>query len=789
MASVPSLVHRLLGRRLCRAACLFVTLSVTVAFGESNKEEASRLYRQGDFVAAAQSLEQHLTNNADDHASRLLLGMCYQQAGSRERAEEVFGDSVRRSPRDPNAHFYLARVQYLLGKLAEGERNARAAIRLGGDMARAHRLIGLIWEERHELDKALDSYREAIQVSGAGHAAAYLGAGSVLFKMGRFEEAVADLQQALKLNPRLEEGHYRLGRALIELGQLEEAGASLRKAMALSEDPRAQRLLDRLEGGAFTSQTGPGPTLTETGEIRFRDASRDSGLSFVLHNNPTPEKYLVETMPGGIAAFDFDGDGLTDIFFANGASVPSLEKETPKHFNRLFRNEGDMKFTDVTEQSGLRGSGYTMGAAAADYDNDGDADLFVAGVNGNLLYRNDGNGHFEDVTASAGIKSPHWSITGGWLDYDNDGLLDLFVVNYLQWSADENPYCGNASAKIRTYCHPKFFEPLPNTLYRNRGDGRFEDVSDRAGITRHAGKGMSLAIADYDSNGFPDVFVTNDAMPNFLFRNRGDGTFDEVALEAGVALTEHGVAVSSMGVDFRDYDNDNRPDLIVTALNGETFPTFRNQGDGYFHDVTYPSKIGIHTAPFSGWGVGFADFNNDGWKDVFVATSHVMDNAEHFSVERYKQANRLLVNRGNGTFEDVSSQAGPGFSAARAHRGSVFADFNNDGKLDVAVSVLGETPELWENVSPAKNNWLRFHLRGTKSNRDGLGVRIVLDNQQNSMTSSAGYASSSLTDVHFGIGAAAVIAQVEIHWPSGVTQIMEQVEANQVVSVREPDDK
>src|SRR6266851_8410736 len=308
--------------------------------------------------------------------------------------------------------------------------------------------------------------------------------------------------------------------------------------------------------------------------IQFRNVATSAGVDFLLENSPTAEKHLIETMPGGIAVFDYDGDGLPDIFFTNGASVPSLEKNAPKFSNRLFRNLGGMKFKDVTLEAGLAGVGYSIGAAAADYDNDGHVDLFVAGVRSNHLYRNLGDGKFEDVTAKAGIKSDVWSITGGWFDYDNDGLLDLFVVNYLKWSPENPPYCGDPIHKVRAYCHPRFFDGLPNTLYHNRGDGTFEDVSEKSGIASQVGKGMSVAFADYDGDGLTDAYVTNDKLPNFLFHNLGNGKFAEVALETGAALPDSGRNISGMGVDFRDYDNDGLPDVVFTALAGETFTLF-----------------------------------------------------------------------------------------------------------------------------------------------------------------------------------------------------------------------
>ena len=517
--------------------------------------------------------------------------------------------------------------------------------------------------------------------------------------------------------------------------------------------------------------------------IRFREIAAQAGISFVLENNPTDQKRMIETMPGGIAVFDYDGDGLPDIYFTNGAEVPSLEKSSPKYRNRLYRNEGKMKFRDVTDDAGVAGAGYSMGAAAADYDNDGRADLFVAGVNRNILYHNLGNGRFEDVTAKAGIKSGEWAVAAGWFDFDRDGRLDLWVVHYARWPPAEDRFCGDSTRGIRIYCHPKYFEGLAGTLYRNRGDGTFEDVTARAGLSQYAGRGMSVAFADYDRDGFPDVFVTNDNMPNFLFHNKGNGTFEEVGLLSGTALRDQGKPVASMGVEFKDYDNDGWPDAIVTALAGETFPVFRNAGKGSFIDATYQSKLGSLTVRHSGWGLGLFDFNNDGWKDLFTANSHVNDRVELFEPAVYREKNSVFLNEG-GKFRDVSEEAGLTLTAA--HRGAAFADFNGDGRIDAVVSSPGSPAELWENISPGQQHWIILRLEGTRSNRDGIGARIRIGNQYNEMTTTVGYASSADWGVHFGLGDVAVVKSVEIVWPSGTRQMLSDVKADGVLRVVEP---
>ena len=405
--------------------------------------------------------------------------------------------------------------------------------------------------------------------------------------------------------------------------------------------------------------------------VHLTNVAESAGLRFVYQHSPTPEKYFVESVPGGVAVFDYNGDGRPDIFFTNGAKTPALDKVSPIYSNRLYRNDGGMRFTDVTSAAGLSGTGYAIGAAAGDFDNDGHVDLFVAGVRTNQLYRNRGDGRFEDVTKAAGIASGDFAVGGGWFDYDNDGRLDLLVVNYVQWSADKNPACGDEARRINIYCHPRVFQGLPNRLYRNRGDRTFEDVSARAGLQAHIGKGMSVAFADFDHDGRLDIFVTNDAVPNFLFRNNGDGTFTENALAAGVSVPDTGRPTSSMGVDAQDYDNDGWEDIHFTALTGETFPLFRNESArnrGTFVEVTQQSGLAAPTVKSSGWCSIVADVDNDGWKDIFTANSHVNDRIGDFEALEFRQPNSLFVNDGRGRFRDATTEAGLGDHDSRAPR-------------------------------------------------------------------------------------------------------------------------
>lgn len=516
--------------------------------------------------------------------------------------------------------------------------------------------------------------------------------------------------------------------------------------------------------------------------VSFDDISTRSGLDAILRNSATPEKHQIETMPGGVAAFDFDGDGLVDIFLTNGARQPDLTKPDASWWNRLYRNRGNGRFEDVTAKSGLRGEGFSMGAAAGDFDNDGHPDLFVAGVRRNFLYRNRGDGTFEDVTAKAGIHGEPWSVAAGWFDYDGDGRLDLFVVNYVAWDPAHEQVCIDSRSGERAHCHPKFYTGLPNTLYHNNGDGTFTDVSDASGIRAHVGKGMSAAFADYDGDGRIDIFVTNDTEPNFLFHNDGGGRFTETAVRAGVAFNDDGRAVSSMGVDFRDVDGDGRPDLFFTAVANETYPLYRNLGKGLFADITYRSRVGAATAKTTGWSAGIFDFDNDGRKDLFCANGDLNENAEALAQRPSRQANLVLVQRAGTVFD-----AFPVGVAAR-YRGAAFADFDNDGRVDAVVTRLGERPLLLRNTSGGGNHWLGIQLEGVRANRDGIGalVKVTADGveQWNQVTSAVGYASSSELRVHFGLGASRRAA-VEVRWPGGAVQQVGDVDADRYVRVKE----
>lgn len=560
-----------------------------------------------------------------------------------------------------------------------------------------------------------------------------------------------------------------------------------RPAYPFQRTVAAQKPADR------TQQPTVHKDATLGNRISFEDLERKSGITFQLKNSVSPQRYSVETMLGGVAVFDYNNDGRMDLFFTNGAAIPSLDKTTPDYWNRLYRNNGDGTFTDVTEQAGVQGIGYSMGVAAGDYDNDGYVDLYIAGVNRNQLLHNNGNGTFTDVTEKAGVAGnipgygKPWAVAAGWFDYNNDGHLDLLVIDYLDYRIATAKLCSLGG--VRTYCAPGNFQGTPNILYRNNGDGTFTDVSKQSGIAKYVGKGMGVAFADYDHDGYTDIFISNDTFQNFLLHNNANGTFTDVALEEGVAYTANGSLVAGMGAEFRDLNNDGLADIFHAAMFGNTFPLYKNDGK-QFDEVTDISGVTNFSRRMTAWSAGAFDFDNDGWKDLFVSGGAILDNEQEVLHRPTLQPNGLLRNNGNFTFTDVSTDAGAAFVEPRLHRGAAFGDLNNDGKVDIVVTSINDHPQILMNRTANGAHWILLNLVGTRDNRDGLGTNVKITTsegvQYNHATTAVGYNSSSDKRVHFGLGGADMIQRIELAWPTGVKQVLTNIKADQVLTIVEP---
>jgi hypothetical protein len=534
-------------------------------------------------------------------------------------------------------------------------------------------------------------------------------------------------------------------------------------------------------------------------DVSFTDITTASKVDFKHEASPTSNKYLIETMGGGVALFDYDNDERLDIFFVNGAWIgdpmPSdkkPDKSDSKYWNRLYHQKPDGTFADVTEAAGLTGMQqniYTMGIAVGDFDNDGFEDIYVTGYGGNILYHNNGDGTFTDITTRAGVAAGGWSSSAGFFDYDNDGKLDLFVGRYVDWNFQNNRYCGQKRPGGRAYCHPDNFKGVTNVLYRNNGDGTFRDVSEKAGVANPDGKTLGVSFADFDGDGWIDIYVANDSVPCFLYRNNRDGTLTDVSLPAGAALNEDGKTFAGMGTDFSDFDNDGWPDIIVTDLSNERYMLFRNNRDGTFTDLTTRSGLGNETLAYSGWSTRFFDFDNDGWKDLFVAQGHVMDTIQATASNlRYLQPPLMLRNR-EGRFTKVN--AGSIFQSEWAGRGAAFGDIDNDGDIDIVVANVNQKAYLLRNDGGNRRAWLGIKTTGERSNRDGLGcrVKVVSDSgmaQHYTVNTAVGYQSASDKRLIIGLDENQSARLVEIHWPSGAVQKLESVKSRQMLKVNEP---
>jgi hypothetical protein len=525
--------------------------------------------------------------------------------------------------------------------------------------------------------------------------------------------------------------------------------------------------------------------------VTFTDVAREAGIGFQHDNAASPEKYLIETMGSGCGWIDYDQDGLLDLYLVNGAATHVYNPSRPLR-SALYRNNGDGTFSEITGKAGVGAEGlFGMGVAVGDYDNDGFPDLFVLGYGRCVLYHNSGDGTFTDVTARAGVEnSGRWASSAAWFDYDNDGRLDLVIANYVDWSPERNFYCGDNGPGMRSYCHPDDFHGQPPTLYHNNGDGTFTDVSKSSGVGLKGGNGLGVVTFDYDDDGWQDIFIANDHMPNFLFHNNRDGTFREVGYAAGVAVSSEGQFEAGMGTDAADTTGTGRMDLVVAHLDMQLARLYQNLGDHTFDDATMRSKIGYATYHMSEFGIRFMDYDNDGARDLFMANGHVLDNIERYHADtRYAEPKLMFRNNGRGIFENVSDQLGPDFLLPRVSRGAAIADFDNDGDLDILVNNNGQAPQLLRNDGGNANHWLEILLIGTKSNRDGVGARVKLsagdlvlyDQRKGGMS----YQSAQDPRLHFGLGQRSTVNSVEILWPSGGVTKLASLKVDQIITIKE----
>ncbi|MEE9227170.1 MAG: CRTAC1 family protein, partial [Acidobacteriota bacterium] len=526
-----------------------------------------------------------------------------------------------------------------------------------------------------------------------------------------------------------------------------------------------------------------GPRQGES-NLRFREVTGPAGIRFRHSNGASGKKFMPETFGGGVCLLDYDADGDVDIYFVNSADLPGYRSPAPPR-NSLYRNDGDWKFVEVTGEAGVGDPGYGMGCTAGDYDNDGDTDLYVVNFGANVLYENLGNGRFREVTGPAGVGDSRWGASAAFADFDGDGNLDLFITNYLDYAVDRHRYCGNYRKGYHSYC-PDAYDPAPDVLYRNRGDGSFEDVSVAAGVADDNGKGLGVVWGDYDNDGDADLYVANDISPNFLYRNNGDGTFTDVALAAGVAYGEDGKVQAGMGTDFGDYDNDGNLDIFVTNFDSETNSLYRNSGNGVFSDQSFLSGLGEVSLRFLGFGTDFADFDNDGDLDLFVNNGHILDDiAQYNDAIGYEEPNQLFENLGDGRFRDASAITGDAFRDERVGRGSATGDLDNDGDLDLVIVNLADGAQLYENIGGGGNHWLVVSLVGRESNRDGIGARIRLIagslEQVEEVRSGSSYLSQNDMRVHFGLGPATRADLLEIRWPSGRVERLRDLPADRFV--------
>ncbi len=536
--------------------------------------------------------------------------------------------------------------------------------------------------------------------------------------------------------------------------------------------------------------------LSAATPIRFRDATEAGGIRFVHTDGSSGRKYVVETVTCGLGLIDYDGDGWLDIFFLSGGPLPGSPAPDRPPTNALYRNNRDGTFTDVTARSGIGIPGYAMGCAVADYDNDGDEDIFITNYGAHRLLRNNGEGTFTDVTEAAGLVGASFGPTCcgagcAFLDYDRDGQVDLFVGNYLEFDPAKAEPCLQANVPV--YWSPRTYPAVTNRLYRNRGDGTFRDASESSGISRHKGYAMGLVCSDFDGDGWTDIYVGNDVMENFLLRNRRDGTFEEIGLVSGVAVDQYGESQGSMGSNAGDYDGDGRFDIIVTDYQNQMNTLYRNLGIQHgalqFQDVTIETGVGAGSRPLVTWGCGFVDFDNDGVREVFTAAGHLQDTVEQYDGSTtYKQRN-LLYQWRDGRYAEVSQESGGAMLVKESSRGAVFGDLNNDGRVDIVVLNARAAPTLMLNETPTSRHWTILKLVGTRSNRSAVGAvaRITAGGrtQTDEVRSGRGYQSAEDLRLHFGLNTNTVIDRLEIRWPNGQEEVRTNLPVDRVIRVAE----
>jgi enediyne biosynthesis protein E4 len=544
--------------------------------------------------------------------------------------------------------------------------------------------------------------------------------------------------------------------------------------------------------GSARAQQQQKPTQTEAPiTVRFTDIRKAAGITFKQDSTQTDEKYYLETMGTGVGWIDYDQDGLMDLYFVQSGPTDIYKPPTPLR-SALYHNNGDGTFTDVTEKAGVGGEGhYGQGVAVGDFDNDGYPDLYVTGYGRAILYHNNGNGTFTDVTAKAGVADEgNWSTSAGWFDYDKDGYLDLVVTNYIEWSPQNNLWCGERKPGYRSYCNPNNYKGQKTKLYHNNHDGTFTDVSDKSGVGKPESKGMGVVLADFNNDGWTDIAIANDTWPNFLFLNNHDGTFKDVSLISGLAASEDGKYEAGMGIDATDVDGDGWLDVYITHLDFELNRLYHNNGDETFTDVTFRSGIGNKAVLLSGVAAKFIDYDNDGWMDILQLNGAMLDNVNLYHGEiSYKEPLLMFRNLGQGRFEKTSDSLGPDFLRPVAGRGLATADFDNDGDIDIATNNRGDYPDLLRNDGGNANHWLEVLLIGTQSNRDGIGAVLKLTSEgfvhMEQAEGGTSYMSASDPRIHFGLGKRTKIDSLVITWPSGRVDKLTDVPVDKIVAVKE----